>query len=205
MPSQGGLMNHHQLVGFYRGDIMRKQRLFIVGLVLLICLLVYGCSPTPPSSGELINLVQNGSFENTGSNWLAPWGFQSSGIATIKQVSDTKANGVYSASVNITKSSSADNAVQLYQANIPLVGGESYMFVFWAKASASRTIRPAIVHGAFPPTSYFSQYVTLTTAWQQYTLRFTAPQTDTHGTLLFNMAHATGVVWIDNVSLYQYM
>ena len=99
---------------------MRKQRLFLVGLVLLICLFVYGYSPTPPSNGEPTDLLQNGLFENTGSHWLAPWGFQSDGIATIQQVSDTKANGVHSVSINITKSSSADHAVQLYQGNIPL-------------------------------------------------------------------------------------
>jgi hypothetical protein len=65
----------------------------------------------------------------------------------------------------------------------------------------SRTIRVDIRHGASPWTPYFSQSVTLTTSWQQYTLAFTAPQTDANGLLDFNLANATGYVWIDNVSL----
>src|SRR5262249_14425228 len=104
-------------------------------------------TPTPLPTNTLtpqFNLIQNGSFESTGSNWLSPWGFQSSGIATINQASHTKVDGAYCARVNITKSSSADNAVQLYQRNIPLTQGKSYAFVFWAKASVSRTIRPDI-------------------------------------------------------------
>ncbi len=161
-------------------------------------------TPTPtliPTPTPILNLIQNGSFENTSSNWLAPWGFQSNGIATISHASHAKVDGVYSAKVNIAKSSSADSAVQLYQGNIPLTQGKSYTIIFWAKASIPRTIRPAILHGASPWTSYFSQSVSLTTSWQQYTLTFTAPKTDTNSMLVFNMANAAGYVWIDNVSL----
>jgi hypothetical protein len=179
---------------------MGKQRLFIINLVLLICLFVCGCSSTSPSSGESTNLLQNGSFEKTGSGWLTPWGFQSSGIATIHQTSETPANGAYSARITITQSRPADSAVQLSQGNLPLTEGELYTFIFWAKASRPRTIRPAIGHAA-PWTPYFGQDVTLTTAWHQYALRFTVPQTDTNGMILFNLANATGEIWLASVSL----
>jgi hypothetical protein len=161
-------------------------------------------TPTPtltPTPTAILNLIQNGSFENTGSNWLAPWRFQSSGRATIKQVNRTKVDGAYSTKVSITKSRSADSAVQLYQGNLPLTRGTTYTIVFWAKASASRSIRLAVDHGASPWSSYFSRSVNITQSWQQYTLTFTAPQTDSNGMLIFNLANATGYVWIDNVSL----
>lgn len=158
-------------------------------------------STSTPIATPFLYLIQNGSFESTGSNWLSPWGFQSSGIATIYQASQRKVDGAHSARVNITKSSPANNAVQLYQRNISLTLGKSYTFVFWARASMSRTIGVDVRHGAFPWTLYFSQSVTLTTSWQQYTLAFTAPQTDANGLLDFNLANATGYVWIDNVSL----
>ena len=159
-------------------------------------------TPTPTlTPTPILNLIQNGSFENTGSNWLAPWGFQSRGIATIKQVNSINVDGAYSARVSITKSRSADNAVQLYQGNLPLTQGTAYTIVFWAKASALRSIRLAVAHGASPWSSYFSRSVNITESWQQYTLTFTAPQTDSNGMLIFNLANATGYVWIDNVSL----
>jgi hypothetical protein len=183
------------------GGFMRVQRLLIVGLVLLVCFCAYGCSSTPPSDRESTNLLQNGSFENTGSDWLAPWVFETRGTAVIQHVSNTQARGVYGVSITIRQASAADNAVQLHQDNIPLTQGESYTLVFWAKASTPQPIRPDILHGAYPWISYFSQVLTLATAWHQYTLTFTAPQTDTNGQLLFNMGNATGQIWIDNVSL----
>jgi len=180
---------------------MGTRRFCLISLIIPVCLFASGCSSTPAPSGESSNLLRNGSFEASGSGWLAPWRFEASGIATIQRASDTQAKGAYCASITLTESSPADHAVQLRQGNIPLVAGETYAFVFWAKASTSRAIRPDILHGAHPWTSYFSQVVALTTVWQRYTLMFTSSQTDANGMVLFNVAGAPGVVWISDVSL----
>jgi hypothetical protein len=154
-------------------------------------------TPTPAPT----NLIQNGSFENSGANWLSPWGFQANTGATISHVSGSKVDGLYSAKTYVKIASSVDSAVQLYQGSVPLIQGKSYTITFWAKSGKTRTIRPAVLQGASPWTSYFSQSISLTTSWQKFTFSFTSPQTDSNAMLLFNLANATGYVWIDAVSL----
>ncbi len=160
-------------------------------------------TPTPtvtPPPMPSVNLIQNGSFENTGTNWLAPWGFQANRGATIRQ-GTMRVDGLSSAKVYVKNASSADSAVQLYQGDIPVTQGRTYTITFWAKSGENRTIRPVVLHGASPWNSYFSQSVYLTTSWQKYTLSFTAPQTDSNAMLIFNLANATGYAWFDAVSL----
>ena len=156
----------------------------------------YTPTPTPAQA----NLIQNGSFENTGTNWLSPWGFQANKGATISQ-GTMRLDRLYSAKAYVKNASSADNTVQLYQGNVLLIQGRRYTITFWAKSGKIRTIRPAVSHGASPWTSYFSQSVSLTTSWQKFTFSFTSPQTDSNTMFLFNLANATGYVWIDAVSL----
>src|SRR5216117_3495104 len=74
------------------------------------------------------SLIANGSFESTGSSWLSPWYLQTKtgGGATISQTSATKADGSYSALVNVTAASSAQPwVVQLSQNRLAITSGQS--------------------------------------------------------------------------------
>jgi hypothetical protein len=58
-----------------------------------------------------------------------------------------------------------------------------------------------VSHAVSPWTNYLNQSVTLSTSWQQFTLTFTAPTSDSRAEVIFNLGNATGTVWIDNIDL----
>lgn len=159
--------------------------------------------PTLTPTPILSNLIKNPSFENTGSNWLNPWGFFiKSGVnGSISHVNNTKVDGVYSADISVGSSNTNAWYMQLLQGSIPVQSGRRYTISFWAKASKNRTITIAVQQNYAPYIVYFNQSVSLTTTWQQYILSFRAPQTDTNTFLAFGVANATGNVWIDKVSM----
>lgn len=156
-------------------------------------------TPTPLQS----NLLQNNSFENTGSTWLNPWSFKIANGASgsISHVSNTKVDGNYSVNISITKNNKYDWYGQLMQGDIPLTSGRTYTFSFWAKASKNRTIRADLQQGYSPFTTYFEKTFNLTTSWKQYTTTFTQSKTDGNTLFDFNFANATGQIWIDKISL----
>ena len=148
------------------------------------------------------NLILNGSFENTGRTWLAPWQWQSNSRfnATIKQVSGTKVDGNYSARAYMPVSG-ADYNVELYQGNLSLISARNYTITFWAKASVARKIRVVVAHGVSPWRVYFAQTVNLTRSWHKFTIIFTISTTDSNTLLVFDLAQTKGYVWLDAVSL----
>jgi beta-glucanase (GH16 family) len=151
----------------------------------------------PPVSGA--NLLSNPSFET----WNAPWGFRNDLGATFSQDTSTAANGSHAsfkASLP-TNSSSQPWVVSVNQSNLALNSGQSYTLSFWAKASASRPIRAVVQGQNSPYTAYTTQTANLSTAWARYTFTFTQPTGTTTAMLNFNLADATGSVWIDEVTL----
>jgi len=58
-----------------------------------------------------------------------------------------------------------------------------------------------VSHAASPWTTYFNQSASINTQWQQFTLTFTAPASDSNAVVIFNLGNASGTVWIDNVAL----
>jgi len=124
-----------------------------------------------------INLIQTGSFEHTGSNWLSPWTFRvvSPAQANISQVSWTKIDGNYAASVVLTNSNSNAWYMQLGQDGISLKAGKTYTIVFWAKASKNRQIHVLVEQGFAPYAIFTNTTVNLTTNWQPYTIKYTQP------------------------------
>jgi glucose/arabinose dehydrogenase len=156
-------------------------------------------TPTPQS-----NLVQNNSFEATGSMWQQPWilQVQPGAAASLSQDTGTKASGNASAKVNVTTANSGNSwYVQFYQTNIPLVSGQKYTVTFSAKASSNRSIEAVIQKNSSPYTLYWATANSLTTEWQQFTYTFTAPATDSNAFIGFNMASNIGSVWVDAVSV----
>src|SRR6266516_3981594 len=92
-------------------------------------------TPTPVPGAKL---VQNGSFENTGANWLSPWFFNSKTgtAATITQDNTYDANGTYSAQINATTVTTNEWDIQLIQP-MSVTAGQNYTLSFSAKASAN--------------------------------------------------------------------
>jgi len=150
-----------------------------------------------------VNLLKNYSFENNGNNWLSPWDFKTqSGVrGSISHVSNTKVDGIYSVDIAIMKSSSNDWYAQLLQGGISVVNGQTYTISFWAKASKNRTVRVVLQQNYSPYNIYIQKIFTLTPSWQKYIVSFTQPHTDSNILLDFNVANATGNVWIDKVSI----
>lgn len=169
-------------------------------------------TPTPtviptPTSGTVggANLFQNPSFETTGKQWLNPWRLKvTSGTAAISQDTTTAsaANGKYSAKIAITKARGSDYNIQLMQGPLSVTAKHLYTLSFWAKSSAKRTIRVDLQKNYSPYTTYVQQTFSITPTWTLYGTTFTQSATDNNTIFDFNVANATGNVWIDNVSMY---
>lgn len=156
---------------------------------------------TGPTPTPTVQLLQNGSFETTGVDWQWPWrlNVQPGAAGALTQASSTKTDGNYSAQINVTQFTNPWD-VQLGQ-TVPLTAGQTYTIKFSAKADSSRSMGISVQGGISPYPNYYVQTVALTTAWQQFTYSFTAPTTDSIASLFFNVAQATGTVWLDNVSV----
>lgn len=156
-------------------------------------------STPAPSSG---NLLQNSSFDQTGSNWLNKWWFEadSGAAATISQDTTTAADGAASARIDVTNSSSVGWHVQLMN-GLGIISGRTYTVSFWAKAETPRTIELNISHRVSPFTNYFDAKASLTQSWQKFTYTFNSHVTDNDVLLLFYFANNTGNVWLDGVSV----
>jgi Carbohydrate binding domain len=109
-------------------------------------------------------------------------------------------DGSYSARVDITQSNATPWYLQLFQGGFSYTAGQSYTISFWSKASAQRNVNVVVQQGGGSYTERLNTNVTLSTSWQQYTIPFT-PTASEAGLFSFNLAQASGQVWIDGVSL----
>jgi hypothetical protein len=143
----------------------------------------------------------NGGFDSGG---LAGWYFQAQGggQGTAKAVTAPKKGGTHSARVIVTTATPANAwKVQLGQAGVPLVQGQSHKITFWAKASAARQGELAIQQGGPPYDAYLVRALALTTAWKKFTFTFKPNATVSDALFNFNLGQAAGTVWIDTVSM----
>lgn len=159
-----------------------------------------GSSPNVVTSG---NMLANASFDNSGADWLWPWSlFVPNGSAAwVSPDTSVTEDGSTSARVTINQASSAPWAVQLQQPGLSLASGRSYLLSFYAKASANRTIQAAIQQTGAPYALYILQTVNVSTDWQHFTVPVRINTSDPNAAVNFNLANATGQVWLDNVSL----
>jgi endo-1,3-1,4-beta-glycanase ExoK len=147
------------------------------------------------------NLLQGGAFAD---KTLSPWYFAATGVATgsVQWDGAESVDGNGSARVDVTKSDREDVwHAQFGQMNVKFVRGYNYAITFWAKASLPRTGQLYIQRGAGPWTKYLVQKFSLTTMWTKYSYSFTPTVDVTSAEFNFNLAQATGSVWIDNVSV----
>jgi hypothetical protein len=154
---------------------------------------------TSLSSGGASQL-QNGDFESTGSGWLTPWqlGVSAPAAASIGQDAGTAATGAASARITVSQAApSAAWDVQLSQGGLSLVAGTTYSLSFWAKGSAGQPVMASVQQTVSPYAGRAKQWYTLTGSWQQYNLTFTAPSTEGSIGVVFNLATASGTIWLD--------
>jgi len=83
------------------------------------------------------------------------------------------------------------------------LGRRSYTVSFAAKASSNRPISVVVQKATSPYTEQSRQIVNLGTGWQRYSYRFTASANENNAHLAFNLAQATGTVWLDDISIVQ--
>ena len=141
--------------------------------------------------------VQNGDFETSG---LAPWRWSVGGTAagSIAQDASTAASGSSSARITLTRAGAAWDG-QLSQGGLSVVGGTAYTLSFWAKGSAGQQIMTTVQQTVAPYGVRAKGYYTLTGAWQHYTLTMTAAAAEANLGVVFNLAGATGTIWVDGV------
>jgi hypothetical protein len=151
------------------------------------------------------SLLGNGSFDGSGSSWASPWTLQvqSPAQATMAQDTSTAAGGPASAVIRVTQATQGANDwyTALVQSNLSLVAGSTYTLSFWAKSSTARPIAAGIQQLFSPYGWRVINTYTLSTGWQQYTVSFVAPATESPLKLQLNLGQAPSTVWIDNVSL----
>ena len=150
------------------------------------------------------NVVRNPMFAPVGGDGqglFAPWWLQrqSGTAATAHADTSTVVPGTTVARVAITRTNGRAWGVQLEQ-HIPTAAG-SYTLSFWARASSPRPLPLALQQATAPYTPYFLPSVSLTTAWQRYTLRYDATTTDDDTFFAFNLGGGAGSVWLGDVAV----
>jgi beta-glucanase (GH16 family) len=162
-----------------------------------------GPASAPVTTG---NLIKNDSFEDTSASpWNSPWSYRNDLAATLTQDTTTAANSTR-ASIKISlpnSNASQPWVVSVTQSNKALTAGQSYSLSFWAKASANRPIRAIVQEQNSPYPEYTKQTANLTTSWARYSYSFTASTNTSAAMLNFNLADASGNVWIDDVAMCQ--
>ncbi len=161
-------------------------------------------SPTAvPGTTPPMNLIHNPSFETGGGWWADWWPFrlQSVAAANLTRDNTTAEDGAYSIKITVTQNTSQKWYAQLQQPNLVLQGSRTYTLTFWAKAATARGAEACVQGAATPYTVYSCVEAPLTTNWQKFTTSVYLSATDSNAAVEFNLAEATGPVWLDNVSL----
>ena len=140
-------------------------------------------------------LVVNGDFSQGKQGWI--WELQGGDAQW------NVSNGV--AHFSITDGGQEIYSVQLRQAGIPLIRGQSYIFKFDAWADAPRVIEAKVGQDQSPYTNY-SQigYSYVTTQRRRFEYNFTMnDSTDTNARVVINTGTSDADIYLDNVSLKQ--
>jgi hypothetical protein len=146
----------------------------------------------------------NGDFEQSSPGWPAPWSLFSSAAITAAVDFDagTAVGGAGSARIVVTRAAPGISwDLSLSQQGVTLIAGTTYTLTFYAKSTAGLPIMAAVQETVDPWTARAKQWFTLTSAWQQYVMTYTAPVTESTIKVQFNLAQSVGTLWLDNVSL----
>jgi hypothetical protein len=149
------------------------------------------------------NVVTNGGFDEPGNAWLAGlwnWVVRAPASATFSRETTSYETGPVAMRADLANNAT-DWYVQVLHPNVPLTAATNYTLSFAAKATDARAIRVSLHQATGSYTTYLDRSVSIGTAWQTYSVTFTATTTDPAALLAFNLGGAPGSVWIDSVSL----
>jgi hypothetical protein len=146
------------------------------------------------------NLLRNGPF----TNGLTSWTTEQHNLAKATSTRTLEfTNGQPSARIAVTTPDTVSWYVQFNQANLKLSATQAYTFSFWAKSSPGTNADVSVMRAH---TDYaglgFSQSLTLTTNWQQFTGSFQPTATETNARVNFgSMGNKLATFWFADVRL----
>ncbi|HEY1220540.1 MAG: carbohydrate binding domain-containing protein [Bryobacteraceae bacterium] len=133
---------------------------------------------------------------NTAVNWYdnSSWGVPNPTV-TYSEDDDNPHSGTSSQKVSVQNVPAGD-AVQLVQ-SLTVIPGQAYTFSAWLRGEAGMTVNLILQDTSTPYTYYAYRPVTLTGAWQQFTIQ--GQVNDTGSILLMLQTKQTGTFWVDDV------
>jgi len=157
--------------------------------------------PSRPRSLPSPNLL-GGGFG--GVNGLGGWSLctcDNRSAASARRDTGTMATGATSARIDVTRATpSMPWNVEFYHPGLRVAAGTPYTLSFWARAAAAHTIDIAIQQTRAPWMARADRPYSLDTTWRRYMLTFTPSVAEAGLKVQFNLAAATGAVWLDNVA-----
>lgn len=141
------------------------------------------------------NLILNGGFESSYTNWFAQVSATAPTAGAISIEATDVQSGSGAAKVIVTRPGPNAYSIQIVSDNFNVNSGSTYKLKFWAKAAVNGQSLRVVAQG----TSYYTQQdQALTTAWTQYTFNFTP--TENAISIKFHFPNA-GTFLIDNLSV----
>jgi len=146
-------------------------------------------------SADGTNLVVNGDFSDGMNGWaLNKWGNS--------QASESVGPNGITITINTLPTDNKITDLQLVQATLPLLKGNTYRVSFDASATAARTMLVMAQLGETPWTSYFEKTVELTTNKESYIIEFEMTENNNEiARLGFNIGNENPSVTIGNISV----
>lgn len=151
----------------------------------------------PPGVGEAL---QNRGFEAG----TAPWSLElhDAAQATFTTVSGGAHTGNFSGRLAVSKVTGTDWHIQFKNTGFSLKKDSAYVLRFWAKADKNTQFSATVMRDNAPYTWYAGATFAVGTAWKEYTLTFTASETNTGaGRISLSPLQNTGTFWFDDFSL----
>jgi carbohydrate binding protein with CBM4/9 domain len=152
------------------------------------------------AAGAAVELVRGGSFEQEGAPGFGRgWASESYGNAKIQfdRVQEKAQAGQYCQHVRVDEFKTG--GVQLRQLGCRLAKGQPYEITLWLRGSLDVPVTVGFRKAEKPYSYYVKEAVKVSPAWQQFTIRGTAPEDDANAGLYLHFA-GSGELWIDSVS-----
>ncbi len=148
------------------------------------------------------NQVHNGDLESgvISDGWDMETHSSAQAIASVDHINPY--HGTSSAKVNVSTSDGVGWHLQWKQTGLRVIKDSTYEVSFAARADSARGMQVIVMKDTDPYTGYGSGNFTLTTEWNVYTFRFTAPETClTETRLSFTVGEHKGTYWFDDIGL----
>lgn len=145
-----------------------------------------------------VELVQNGSFEQSLLNWSTVLAGGASGNITTNGV--VFKHGIKSAKVVVTTPGTENWNIQLKTNNFRTEKGKDYKIAFYAKADVEKEIRLEVMENQTWKWIMGPTYLSATD-WKYYEFYFNAPFESNSMIVAFEWGKQTGTFWLDSVSV----